>query len=93
MTHDPSHDPHTGKPRAGMARLYGTLDLEGRIKHCERLLNEGHEAQIEALLKRGHETLSKWNLHYVTVMPDVLAWTRAEHSRLLALRKDKAKRR
>ena len=24
--------------------------------------------------------------HYVTVMPDVVAWTRAEYSRLLALR-------
>ena len=75
-----------------MARLYGALDLEGQIKYCKRLLDEGHEAHIEAMLKRERNTLTQGNLHYLSVMPDVLARTRAEYSRLLALRKDKAKR-
>ena len=89
--HDPAHDPHTGKRRVGISMLYGSLRLEEKIQYCERHFREGHEANIE-LLKHELETMDKddWRykgkLHYVTVMPDVVAWTRAEHSRLLALR-------
>ena len=89
--HDPAHDPHTGKRRVGMSMLYGSLRLEEKIKYCERHFREGHETLIEST-KRELETMDKsdgrykhW-LHYVTVMPDVVAWTRAEYSRLLALR-------
>ena len=89
--HDPAHDPHTGKRRVGMSMLYGSLRLEEKIKYCERHFREGHEAHIE-LLKHKLKTMNKGDcgydnwLHYVTVMPDVVAWTRAEPSRLLALR-------
>ena len=89
--HDPAHDPHTGKRRVGMSMLYGSLRLEEKIKYCERHFREGHEANIE-LLKHELETMDKddWRykgkLHYVTVMPDVVAWTKSEYSRLLALR-------
>ena len=89
--HDPAHDPHPGKRRVGMSMLYGSLRLEEKIRYCERRFDEGHEARIESL-KHKLKTMDKddWRyknwLHHVTVMPDVLAWTRAEHSRLLALR-------
>ena len=89
--HDPAHDPHTGKRRVGMSMLYGSLSLEEKIKHCERELDRNIDADIKAT-KLALDTMDKddcryenW-LHYVTVMPDVVAWTRAEHSRLLALR-------
>jgi hypothetical protein len=89
--HDPAHDPFTGKPRQGMARLYGSMRVADKIRYCERLLTGNHEERIE-FVKHELETMDKdhwaydnW-LHYVTVMPDVVAWTRAEHSRLLALR-------
>jgi hypothetical protein len=89
--HDPAHDPFTGKRRVGMSMLYGSLDLEAKIRYCERLFDEGHEAHIErakAKLKTMTPGPGAYDtkLHYVTVMPGVLAWTRAEHSRLLALR-------
>ena len=89
--HDPAHDPHTGKRRVGMSMLYGSLPLEEKIEYCERLFREGHEEQVETT-KLKLKTMDKnsygykHDLHYVTVMPDVMAWTRAEHSRLLALR-------
>ena len=89
--HDPAHDPHTGKRRVGMSMLYGSLRLEEKIRYCERLFAEGHEARIEQgkldlkTMTPGPGTYDS-TLHYVTVMPRVLAWTRAEHSRLLALR-------
>jgi hypothetical protein len=89
--HDPAHDPYTGKRRVGMSMLYGSLSLEEKIRDCERRFDEGHEAHIESLkhklktMNKGDCGYDNW-LHYVTVMPDVLAWTRAEHSRLLALR-------
>ena len=89
--HDPAHDPHTGKPRQGMARLYGSMRVDDKIKYCERQIDEAVEARIE-FVKHELETMDKddWRyegkLHYLTVMPDVVAWTRAELSRLLALR-------
>jgi len=89
--HDPAHDPYTGKPRQGMARLYGSMPVADKIKYCERVLDEGHEERIESLkhklktMNKGDCGYDNW-LHYVTVMPDVVAWTRAEHSRLLTLR-------
>ena len=89
--HDPAHDPHTGKRRVGMSMLYGSLRLEEKIRYCERKLDGSVEARIE-FVKHELETIDKddWcykgKLHYVTVMPDVVAWTRAEYSRLLALR-------
>jgi hypothetical protein len=89
--HDPAHDPYTGKRRVGMSMMYGSLSLEEKIRDCERQFDEGHEASIESLkhklktMNTGDCGYDNW-LHYVTVMPDVLAWTRAEHSRLLALR-------
>jgi len=89
--HDPAHDPHTGKRRVGMSMLYGSLRLEEKIRHCERELDRNIDAEIKAT-KLALATMDKddcryknW-LHYVTVMPDVVAWTRAEYSRLLALR-------
>ena len=96
--HDPAHDPCTGKRRVGMSMLYGALDLEAKIRDCELLFSEGHEAHIErakAKLKTMTPGPGAYDtkLHYVTVMPGVLAWTRAEHSRLLALRQVKPKRR
>ena len=98
MAHDPAHDPYTGKPRRGLAGLYGSMSVPDKLRYCERLFDEGHEARIESH-KLALETMDKsdyryanW-LHYVTVMPDVLAWTRAEYSRLLALRQTKPKRR
>jgi len=96
--HDPAHDPCTGKRRVGMSMLYGALDLEAKIRYCERLFSEGHEAHIEQgklalqTMTPGPGTYDS-TLHYVTVMPGVLAWTRAEHSRLLALRQVEPKRR
>ena len=71
--------------------LYGSLRLEEKIRYCERLFNEDHEAGIErakAKLKTMTPGPGSYNsrLHYVTVMPDVVAWTRAAYSRLLALR-------
>ena len=89
--HDPAHDPHTGKRRVGISMLYGSLRLEEKIRYCERLFDEDHEAGVErakAKLKAMTPGPGTYNstLHYVTVMPRVLAWTRAEHSRLLALR-------
>ena len=89
--HDPAHDPFTGKPRQGMARLYGSMRVADKIKYCERELDGTVEARIK-FVKHELETMDKddWRykgkLHYLTVMPDVVAWTRAEHSRLLALR-------
>ena len=89
--HDPAHDPYTGKRRVGMSMLYGSLPLEEKIRDCERRFDEGHEARIESLkhklktMNKGDCGYDNW-LHCVAVMPDVLAWTRAEHSRLLALR-------
>ena len=89
--HDPAHDPFTGKPRQGMARLYGSMRVADKIKYCERLFREGHEEQVETT-KLKLKTMDKnsygykHDLHYVTVMPDVVAWTRAELSQLLALR-------
>ena len=89
--HDPAHNPYTGKPRVGMSMLYGSLPLEEKVEYCERLFREGHEEQVETT-KLELETMDKnsygykHDLHYVTVMPNVVAWTRAEHSRLLALR-------
>ena len=89
--HDPAHDPYTGKRRVGMSMMYGSLDLEAKIRYCESLFSEGHEAHIEQG-KLALQTMTPGpgsydsTLHYVTVMPGVLAWTRAEHSRLLALR-------
>ena len=89
--HDPAHDPHTGKRRVGMSMLYGSLRLEEKIKYCERTLNKNIDKKIKAI-KLALTTMDKddwryknWS-HYVTVMPDVVAWTRAEYSRLLALR-------
>ena len=89
--HDPAHDPYTGKRRQGMGRLYGSMRVADKIKYCERELDGTVEARIE-FVKHELETMDKddWcykgKLHYVTVMPDVVAWTRAEHLRLLALR-------
>ena len=89
--HNPAHDPHTGKRRVGMSMLYGSLRLEEKIQYCERKLDENIDAEIKAT-KLELATMYKddWRykhwLHYVTVMPDVVAWTRAEYSRLLALR-------
>ena len=89
--HNPAHDPHTGKRRVGMSMLYGSLRLEEKIQYCERTLDENIDAEIKAT-KLELATMDKddWRykhwLHYVTVMPDVVAWTRAEYSRLLALR-------
>ena len=89
--HDSAHDPYTGKPRQGMARLYGSMRVADKIKYCERQIDEAVEARIE-FVKHELETMDKgdWRyegkLHYVTVMPDVVAWTRAELSQLLALR-------
>ena len=96
--HDPAHDPYPGKRRVGMSMLYGALDLEAKIRYCERLFSEGHEAHIErakAKLKTTTPGPGAYDTtrHYITVMPGVLAWTRAEHSRLLALRQVKPKRR
>jgi len=96
--HDPAHDPFTGKRRVGMSMLYGALDLEAKIRYCERLFSEGHEAHIErakAKLKTMTPGPGAYGTtrHYIAVMPGVLAWTRAEHSRLLALRQVKPKRR
>ena len=90
-THQPVHDPFTGKPPQGMRMLYGSMRVDDKIRYCERLLAEGHEERIEAAkhkLKTANQ--NEWwyagTLHYVTVMPNVVAWTRAELSRLLALR-------
>ena len=90
-THQPVHDPFTGKPPQGMRMLYGSMRVDDKIRCCERLLAEGHEERIEAAkhkLKTANQ--NEWwyagTLHYVTVMPNVVAWTRAELSRLLALR-------
>ena len=90
-THQPVHDPFTGKPPQGMRMLYGSMRVDDKIRYCERLLAEGHEERIESLkhkLKTANQ--NEWwyagTLHYVTVMPNVVAWTRAELSRLLALR-------
>ena len=89
--HDPAHDPFTGKPRQGMGRLYGSMRVADKIKYCERQLDRDIDADIKAT-KLALETMDKGDyryknwLHYVTVMPDVVAWTRAEYSRLLALR-------
>ena len=95
-THQPGLDPFTGKPRQGIARLYGSMRVDDKIRYCERLLDEGHEQRIESLkhklkmMDKGDCGYNNW-LHYVTVMPNVVAWTRAELSRLLALR-DSTKR-
>jgi hypothetical protein len=90
-THQPVHDPFTGKPPQGMRMLFGCMGVDDKIRYCERLLDEGHEERIEATkheLKTANQ--NEWwyagTLHYVTVMPNVVAWTRAELSRLLALR-------
>ena len=89
--HDPAHDPYTGKPRQGMARLYGSMRVDDKIRYCDRLLDEGHEERIESTkhelktMDTGDWRYNNW-LHYVTVMPNVVAWTRAERSQLLALR-------
>jgi len=89
--HDPAHDPYTGKRRQGMARLYGSTSVADKIQYCECLLDGNPEERIESLkhklktMDKDHWAYDNW-LHYVTVMPDVVAWTRAEHSRLLALR-------
>ena len=46
-THDPVHDPFTGKRRVWMSMLYGSLPLEGKIEYCEERLAENHEAHIK----------------------------------------------
>ena len=90
-THQPGLDPFTGKPRQGIGRLYGCMGVDDKIRYCERLLDEGHEQRIEALkhtlktMDTGDCGYDNW-LHYVTVMPNVVAWTRTELSRLLTLR-------
>ena len=94
--HQPVHDPFTGKPPQGMRMLFGAMRVDDKIRYCERLLDEGHEQRIEAAkpkLKTANK--NEWwyagTVHYVTVMPNVVAWTRAERSRLIALR-DSTKR-
>ena len=90
-THQPGLDPFTGKPRQGIGRLYGSMRVDDKIRYCERLLDEGHEERIEST-KHELKTMDEgdWRhdgfVHYVTVMPNVVTWTRAERSRLLALR-------
>ena len=90
-THQPVHDPFTGKPPQGMRMLFGCMGVDDKIRYCERLLDEGHEERIESTkhelktMDEGDWRYNNW-LHYVTVMPNVVAWTRAELSRLLALR-------
>ena len=90
-THQPVHDPFTGKPPQGMRMLYGSMRVDDKIRYCERLLAAGHEERIESTkhelktMDEGDCRYDNW-LHYVTVMPNVVAWTRAELSRLLALR-------
>ena len=90
-THQPAHDPFTGKPPQGMRMMFGAMRVDDKIRYCERLLDEGHEERIESLkhklktMDAGDCGYDNW-LHYVTVMPNVVAWTRAELSRLLALR-------
>ena len=67
------------------------MRVDDKIKYCERQLDGDIDADIKATklaletMDKGDYRYTNW-LHYVTVMPDVVAWTRAELSRLLALR-------
>jgi len=74
-----------------MRMLFGCMGVDGKVRERERLLAESPEERIESTkhdlktMDTGDWRYNNW-LHYVTVMPNVVAWTRAELSRLLALR-------
>ena len=68
-THQPVHDPFTGKPPQGMRMLFGAMRVDDKIRYCERLLDEGHEERIE-WLKHKLKTANKNEWWYAGPIDD-----------------------